>query len=182
VCKILHVKTPKDEDHNAGNQTLLEGARRLGYVCKSVPQNITGSFADHRECGANCTVGCRGRSQADDAKTGRSGKMSGERAFLDEFLHLDPEQSKGGKANKVTVEILDKFEVKRVVFEEIPGVSGKKAIGVLGTVKDNDGTVHNAFVKASKVVVSAGALNSPCILLRSGLKVSFRRRRQNGIH
>lgn len=102
--------------------------------------------------------------------------MSGERAFLDEFLHLDPEQAKDGKANKITVEILDKFEVQRVVFEEIPGVSGKKAIGVLGTVKDNNGTTHNAFIKANKVIVSAGALNSPCILLRSGLKVSSTRR------
>lgn len=173
VCKILHVKTPQDQDHNVGNQTLLEGARRLGYVCKSVPQNITGSFADHRECGANCTVGCRGRSKADDAKTGRSGKMSGERAFLDEFLHLDPEQAKGGKSNKITVEILDKFEVQRVIFEEIPGVAGKKAIGVLGTVKGNDGTAHDAFIKANRVVISAGTLNSPCILLRSGLKVSL---------
>lgn len=173
VCKIMHVKTPQDHEHNIGNQTLLEGARRLGYLCKSVPQNITGTFAAHKECGASCTAGCRGRGEADDVKTGRSGKMSGERAFLDEFLHLDPESAENGrKRNKVTVDILDKFDVERIVFEETLGAA-KKAVGVMGTVKAKDGTLHKAFIKANRVVVAAGTLNSPCILLRSGLKVSY---------
>lgn len=170
VCKIMHVKTPQDHEHNVGNKTLLEGARRLGYLCKSVPQNITGTFAAHQECGASCTAGCRGRGEADDEKTGRSGKMSGERAFLDEFLRLDADADSAGPRRKVTVDILDKFDVERVVFEEGLG-SGRKAVGVAGTVKAQDGTVHKAFIKANRVVVAAGTLNSPCVLLRSGLKV-----------
>lgn len=170
VCKILHVKVPEEKDHNVGNLTLLEGARRLGYVCKSVPQNITGSFAAHKECGASCTAGCRGAGEADDVKTGRSGKMSGERAFLDEYLHLDPESGSGGR-RAVTVEVLDRFEVDRVVFEQAG--STKKAVGVMGTVKGADGVSHKAFVKANRVVIAAGTLNTPCVLLRSGLKVRF---------
>ncbi|KAJ9113986.1 hypothetical protein QFC22_005804 [Naganishia vaughanmartiniae] len=173
VCKILHVKTPEEQDHNVGNLTLLEGARRLGYVCKPVPQNITGTFAAHKECGASCTAGCRGSGEADDKKTGRSGKMSGERAFLDEYLQLDPE-SGGATRGGVTVEIMDKFEVDRVVFEQGSSAraSGavKKAVGVVGTVKGSDGVSYKAFIKANRVVVAAGTLNSPCVLLRSGLK------------
>jgi choline dehydrogenase-like flavoprotein len=179
------VKTPEEQDHNIGNLTLLEGARRLGYVCKPVPQNITGTFAAHRECGASCTAGCRGSDKADDVKTGRSGKMSGERAFLGEYLQLDPdgdadvdsESESGNKTQSqpraVTVEIMDKFEVDRVVFEPGSNASGavKKAVGVVGTVKGSDGTLHKAFIKANRVVVAAGTLNSPCVLLRSGLKV-----------
>ncbi|KAJ9091885.1 hypothetical protein QFC19_008911 [Naganishia cerealis] len=171
VCKVLHVKTPQDHEHNVGNKTLLEGARRLGYVCKAVPQNITGTFAAHKECGASCTAGCRGNGEADDAETGRSGKMSGERAFLDEYLHLDPKS--GNKSRKaLSVEILDKFEVDRVVFENGSTASGavKRAVGVIGSVKGADGTSHKAFIKANRVVVAAGTLNSPCVLLRSGLK------------
>ncbi|KAJ9120385.1 hypothetical protein QFC24_005342 [Naganishia onofrii] len=181
VCKILHVKTPEEQDHNIGNLTLLEGARRLGYVCKPVPQNITGTFAAHRECGASCTAGCRGSNKADDVKTGRSGKMSGERAFLGEYLQLDPDavadvESRNktkSQPRAVTVEIMDKFEVDRVVFEPGSNASGgavKKAVGVVGTVKGSDGTLHKAFIKANRVVVAAGTLNSPCVLLRSGLK------------
>lgn len=175
----MHVKTPQDHEHNVGNKTLLEGARRLGYLCKSVPQNITGTFAAHQECGASCTAGCRGRGEADDEKTGRSGKMSGERAFLDEFLNLNSESPDVAR-KKITVDILDKFDVERIVFEEVVG-AGRKAVGAMGTVKANDGTVHKAFIKANRVVVAAGTLNSPCVLLRSGLKVSSKPRQSENL-
>lgn len=175
----MHVKTPQDHEHNVGNKTLLEGARRLGYLCKSVPQNITGTFAAHKECGASCTAGCRGRGEADDEKTGRSGKMGGERAFLDEFLNLDSESHDSAR-KKITVDILDKFDVDRIVFEEVRG-SGRKAVGAMGTVKAKDGSVHKAFIKANRVVVAAGTLNSPCVLLRSGLKVSYEFRKSENV-
>lgn len=95
--------------------------------------------------------------------------MSGERAFLDEFLHLDATTTKDQGPRKVSVDILDRFEVRRVVFEK--GSGGQKAVGVVGSMRGDDGTVYEAFVRANRVVVAAGTLNSPCILLRSGLKV-----------
>lgn len=42
--------------HNHGNQKLLEGARRMGYAAKAVPQNTNGN---EHYCG-HCALGCSG--------------------------------------------------------------------------------------------------------------------------
>ena len=58
----------------------------------------------------------------------------------------------------------------------------KKAVGVVGTwtARDGDGFVHSPAkersqrvvrIEAKRVVVSAGSLNSPLLLMRSGLEV-----------
>lgn len=139
--------------HNFGNKALLEGARKLGYHAKAVPQNTGG--AEHY-CG-HCTVGC-----------GAAQKQGPVVAWL-------PDAAKAG------AKFLEGFEVHHVIFDESTGT--KKAVGVKGTWTSRnskggvDGplsgkTVREVIVRAKKVVISAGTLWSPIILLKSGLTVS----------
>jgi len=165
VERSLKVQLPKPEDHNLANSTLLEGSRRLGYACKVVPQNIGGTFERHARCGANCTIGCRGYLEGD----GGDGKMSGCRVFLKPLLEAT---AKGqDSSSRVTLEGVDGFNIERVLFEDEKNKT--RAIGAIGTLDTGDeGGKVRLVVLADRTVISAGTMNSPAILLRSGLKVS----------
>jgi hypothetical protein len=156
VEQHLGVQTPTLEEHNAANICLIEGAKKLGYTCKPVPQNISGSFDHHKKCGASCTIGCRGHTGVDE----KAGKMSGCRAFIAPAMK---------EKNGPVVKGLEGFDVEKVVFDpENP----KRASGVVGWVRRGEGR-RRVLVKAKIIVVSAGTLNSPAVLLRSGVKVSL---------
>jgi choline dehydrogenase-like flavoprotein len=121
----------------------------LGYSVKAVPQNISGTFSEHSTCGASCTIGCRGYKK-DEIK----GKMSGSRAFLQPAME-------GGHS----VQALEGVEVEKILFE------GDRAVGAIGW-RAKRGKKEKIQVKADIIVVSAGTLHTPAILLRSGLQVS----------
>lgn len=53
--------------------------------------------------------------------------------------------------------------VERVLIEK------GTAVGVIGTIRDEAGHTHNLTVRAQIVVIAAGALHTPSILMRSGL-------------
>lgn len=141
VCDRMGVSTEHIE-HNHGNRVLLEGARRLGYSAKAVPQNTGGS---KHACGY-CTLGC-----------GSAEKQGPVMSWL-------PDAARAG------AQFIEGYEVKNVIFEE--AAMGKAAVGVRGIWKSRDQqTVREVIVRAKRTVISAGSLWSPLILLRSGLKV-----------
>ncbi|KAK2630194.1 hypothetical protein QTJ16_001014 [Diplocarpon rosae] len=150
VCHRMGAST-EHVRHNYGNQVLLEGARKLGYHAKAVPQNTGGT---EHYCG-HCTLGCG------------SGQKQG------------PGVSWLPDAAKAGAEFVEGLTVDHVVFDEANGA--KKAVGVTGKwVSRNssggvDGpssgkTVREVIVRAKKVIISCGSLWSPIILLNSGLK------------
>ncbi|KAJ5266519.1 hypothetical protein N7478_009327 [Penicillium angulare] len=151
VCDRMGVNT-EHVKHNRQNNVILEGARKLGYSAKTVPQN-TGN--EEHYCG-HCTMGC--------ASTGKKGPTE---SFLADAARAGATFIEGFKADKVL------FETNR---------SGKKAAtGVKGTWTSRDqylgfsgsgATTRKVIIKAKKVVVSSGTLQSPLLLLRSGLKNS----------
>lgn len=154
VCHRMGVSTDHIR-HNFGNRILLEGARKLGYHAKAVPQNTGG--AEHY-CG-HCGLGC-----------GAAQKQGPVATWL-------PDAGKAG------AKFAEGFKVEKVLFDESSG--GRKAVGVRGTWTSRnkqgglDGplserTVREVIVKAKKVIVSCGTLWSPIILLNSGLKVGKR--------
>lgn len=150
VCDRMGVNTEHIK-HNPGNNVILEGARKLGYAAKAVPQN-TGN-AEHY-CGY-CTLGC--------ASCGKKGPTE---TFL-----VD-----AAKAGAVFIE---GFKADKVLFDRKSGK--RKASGVAGTWTSRDsylgvngsGSVQRkVIINAKKVVVSSGTLHSPLLLMRSGLKNS----------
>jgi choline dehydrogenase-like flavoprotein len=127
---------------NHANRVLVEGAERLGYQAKVVPQNVGGS---EHYCGY-CTLGCW--------KGEKKGPVNG----------WFPEAAKQG------VKFVEGMQVERVIFEEEK--KGKVARGVKGVWTPREGEKVQVVVKAKKVVVSCGTLWSPVVLMNSGIKVS----------
>ena len=138
--------------HNKANATLLEGARRLGWNARAVPQNTGGK---EHYCGY-CTYGC-----------GACEKQGPAVSFL-------PDAARSGAT------FVEGFEVQRVLFEKTKNGRGRKAVGVQGvwTSKDAHGGVadessritRNVTIRSRAVIVSAGTLQSPLLLLRSGIR------------
>ena len=139
--------------HNHRNEILLEGARKLGYSAKAVPQNTAGK---EHFCG-HCGLGC-----------GPAEKQGPAVSWL-------PDAGIAG------AKFMEGFEVEKVLFDESSHT--KKAIGVKGiwTSRNSRGgvdgplsgrVVKEVTVKAKKVIVSCGTIRSPIVLMNSGLKVS----------
>ena len=146
--------------HNHGNETILEGARKLGWHAKAVPQNTGGN---EHYCG-HCSLGC-----------GAAQKQGPVVSWL-------PDAAKSG------AKFIEGFKVDHVIFDETNGT--KKAIGVKGTWTSrnsqggtdgalDDRKVREIIVKSKKVIISSGTLWSPIILMNSGLKVSNSEKLQN---
>ncbi|KAF2735655.1 long-chain fatty alcohol dehydrogenase [Polyplosphaeria fusca] len=147
VCERMGVSTEHIQQNRA-NELLMEGARRLGYTHKAVPQNTGG--AQHN-CG-HCTFGC-----------GSCEKQGPVVSFL-------PDAARAGAM------FIEGFHAEKVLFSNINGE--KVATGVRGTwiSRDVNGGVageptckREVIIKAKRVIVSAGTMQSPLLLLRSGL-------------
>lgn len=132
--------------HNHGNETLLEGSRKLGFTAREAPQNTGGK---PHYCG-QCHLGC---------------SSAGKRGPAVSWL---PEAAGAG------AEFMDGFRVDRVVFDEdgktAIGVEGEWTERESGEGEER--VKRRVRVRAKKVIISAGALRSPLLLEDSGIQVS----------
>ncbi|KAF1981509.1 long chain fatty alcohol oxidase [Aulographum hederae CBS 113979] len=147
VCARMGVSADYIE-HNKSNDVLLSGARKLGWSAKAVPQN-TGGKAHY--CGT-CTMGC-----------GSCEKQGPVVSFL-------PDASRAG-AN-----FIEGFNVEKIIFKTIHGVKTATGVSGLWTARDEYGGVslpnrrtRPVIINAKRVVASAGTLQTPLLLKRSGL-------------
>ena len=148
VCARMGVSTEHIE-HNKTNSVLLESARKLGYSAKAVPQNTGGN---QHFCGY-CMYGC-----------GSAEKQGPVVSFL-------PDAARAG------ARFVEGFDAQEILFDNL---SGKKtAIGVKGLwksrdtnggVSGSDFTTRSVIIKARRIIVSCGTLQSPLLLMRSGLR------------
>ncbi|KAI2469770.1 long-chain fatty alcohol dehydrogenase [Annulohypoxylon bovei var. microspora] len=152
VSDFMHLGEANPQ-HNHANRVLLEGSKKLGWRAQTCLRNTT---ADHH-CGSRCGNGCRASKKQGPAVT---------------WL---PDAVKAG------AQCIEGFEVSEVLFEDKGHDGFKEAIGVVGkwTSRDEDGGFKNELksniqrlvhIKARKVIVSTGTLNTPLVLSRSGLK------------
>lgn len=148
VCERMGVNTHCIE-HNYANRVILDGARKLGYAAKEVPQN-TGN-AEHY-CGY-CMMGC---------------PSAGKKGPTESFL---------ADAAKAGATFIEGFHADQVLFSTKKGE--RVATGVKGTwtsrdsylgTNSRDAVTRKVVVNAKKVLVSCGTLQSPLLLLRSGIK------------
>ena len=147
VCERMGV-SDKHIHHNHTNRVIAEGARKLGYNVRSVPQNTNGK---QHYCGY-CSFGC---ASAD--KQGPS-------------VSWLPDAARAG------AQFVEGFEALEVLFETTDGQ--KRATGVKGTWRSRDSkggtngadrTMRSVIIKAKRTIVSCGSMQSPLLLLRSGL-------------
>ncbi|KAK5664161.1 hypothetical protein OQA88_376 [Cercophora sp. LCS_1] len=152
VCKFMGVVSGDNVKQTHRGKVLLEGSRRLGWAAEVCPQNSGG--AEHW-CG-HCHLGC-----------GSGDKQGPAISWL-------PHAGRNG------AKFVEGFAVEQILWDEKAGWGEKKAVGVRGTWLSRDAqgenvgpererTKRTVVVKAKKVIVSAGTLNSPVILTKSGL-------------
>jgi choline dehydrogenase-like flavoprotein len=140
VCERLNVGT-SESGYNANNGALRRGCESLGWAWRQIPRNARG--CDPAQCGY-CMFGCR-----------RGGKQGTAVTFL-----ADAQESGD-------VTIVPNCRVTRVTRER------GRATGVRAVARDADSAMGTEFlvtVRAPLVVVAAGALETPALLLRSGLQ------------
>lgn len=154
VCGFMGVADAKYQSQRG--RVVLDGARKLGWEAKPAPQNC----GDREHPCGHCHLGC-----------GSGGKQGPAVSWL-------PDAARNG------AKFMEGFRAERVLFEEVDGE--KRATGVMGrwTSRDkNGGTIgpsservtREVVIKAKRVIVSSGSLQSPLLLKRSGLKVSIHR-------
>ncbi|KAI5480800.1 long chain fatty alcohol oxidase [Pseudohyphozyma bogoriensis] len=140
--------------HNKPNQILVSSAKKLGYHIDNIPQNTNGN---PHPCGF-CSFGCASCEKQggtvtwlQDAAEAGARFMVG--ATVEQLLFAASSTSP-----KPTLETLDNFT---------PTTTRRRCIGAL--VKSSTGALGIVLAKEA-VVVSGGSLNSPAILIKSGLK------------
>jgi choline dehydrogenase-like flavoprotein len=146
---------------NKNNQLLHAAATRCGLSPEKIPRNVTGCT----DCGS-CCFGCSSRS-----------KQSTWELMLKTISGTDPSHN-GGRKQRL-LHVLPDCDVGRVLFDESAG--RRRAVGVeaLQTTYTTDekfvrvaSSRRVLTVKAKVVCCSAGALHTPAVLLRSGLRNS----------
>ena len=129
--------------HNAANRALIDGCEALGWGVRTAPQNLRRTGAE--EAGWTCFG---------DREVNKQGGLA---------TYLADAAAAGAT-------FVDEARVQRLTFDEggDGGYFGPlRATGVVATTAEG-GTLT---LRASRcVVVAAGALHSPCLLLRSGLR------------
>ncbi|KAH0741304.1 hypothetical protein KY290_034347 [Solanum tuberosum] len=142
VCEKMGVQS-EIEDEGFQNMILRKGCQELGYPVETIPRNAP---SDHY-CGW-CSMGCK-----DGKKKGTA-----------ETWLVDLVKSGNGA-------ILPECEALEVIHEEKNDNSGKsKAIGVAFAFQNIEGMREICMVKSKVTIVACGALSTPSLLKRSGLK------------
>ncbi|KAJ1426748.1 hypothetical protein B484DRAFT_450537 [Ochromonadaceae sp. CCMP2298] len=158
---------------NRNNGLLWESAQKMGYCPEKIPRNVKGCV----DCG-HCCNGCP-----------YGAKQSTPTALLEPLLLECAAAREAGDRGGISLAVIPHCHVDKVLYEK--GEGGLRAVGVEATVrvmksapglgvserlqqqmqqKADPHEVRRLRVKAAVVVCAAGALHTPALLLRSGLK------------
>ncbi|KAH8923692.1 hypothetical protein BT69DRAFT_1218738 [Atractiella rhizophila] len=158
VCERVGVT--RDVKHGRANQMLIEGARKAGYDVNVLPQNSAGKT---HKCGF-CTFGCPSGTKNGTVNTYLSDANKAGAKFL---LEHEVERVLFCSSTDPTYPSLEATEKELEQFSYSPWYGRTRAVGAI--VKDKEGK-KKVIVAKKGVIVSAGALHSPAVLLRSGIK------------
>ena len=133
----------RDFKHNPQNQALLDGAQALGYRAENIPMNL--------------------RFPA-DLSPDLAWQASGYSCYGDAFgIKQGAVQTFLRDAVQQGATLLPNTDVHKITIEK--GV----ATGAEAQVRRPDGTSITLTIRAKRVVVSAGSLHTPVLLLKSGV-------------
>mmetsp|Transcript_10605 Transcript_10605/g.14966 ORF Transcript_10605/g.14966 Transcript_10605/m.14966 type:complete len:949 (+) Transcript_10605:19-2865(+) len=144
------------QQHNRANKLFLKACKNMRYVASATGNN----FVDP-------TLNSAGYTTLGDKYGNKQGTLV---TFLKDAI-------KNGQGR---TKILENCTVERILHDKYNcnnhdmkrKSSGRKAVGVLAKVKDNlNNKEYSITILAKKcVILSAGSLNTPCVMLRSGFK------------
>ncbi|KAL1556927.1 long-chain-alcohol oxidase [Salvia divinorum] len=142
VCEKMNVQSEIDEE-GMQNEVLRRGCVKLGYPTENIPRNAA---ADHY-CGW-CCLGCR-----DGRKRGAA-----------ETWLVDLAESKNGAI------LTDCEALKVITIAKKNGVKKRAAAGVAFQFKTAEGREEIGVIQARVTVSACGAICTPPLLRRSGLR------------
>ncbi|KAA8629797.1 hypothetical protein SMACR_01933 [Sordaria macrospora] len=159
VCEFMGVVGGDDVRQSYRGQKLLDGSRKLGYAAQVCPQNSGGK---EHWCG-HCHLGCASAEKQGPAVSWLPAAAKRGATFMEGF-----------SADRI---LWDESESSLSWFGFGGNNNKRRAVGVEGTwtARDTKGGVtgeqktRKVIIKAKKVIVAAGTLNSPLILQKSGL-------------
>lgn len=126
--------------HNSQNQALWDASQKMNHKIGVIPQNMEAPQDGDYRKFGYSPYGCQYGLKKSMTNT-----------------HLQAAHDKGAR-------ILVNTEIDRVIFEN------DIAKGVEGIFTNPDGKKYKVKIHAKKVIVAAGAIHTPAILLRSGLQ------------
>ncbi|MEL6823102.1 MAG: GMC family oxidoreductase N-terminal domain-containing protein, partial [Calditrichota bacterium] len=126
--------------HNPQNQALVKGSQQLGYDIKPIPRNSSGCAEDECIRCGYCGFGCE-----------RGAKQGTLKTYLQ-------------RAYDCGARILTNSEIDRIV------VRNGEAVGAEAIAKDENGFPVRIFIKAEKIILAAGSIHTPAVLMRSGIE------------
>ncbi|GAA5874602.1 hypothetical protein JCM16303_002918 [Sporobolomyces ruberrimus] len=143
--------------HNKANTILVDSSKKLGYPIARIPQN-TGGY--EHSCGF-CGYGCTSSEKQGGVITFlRDAAERGAKFFIETTVDRLLFAATPSANLPTSLSEIDKYT---------PTSSRKHCLGAL--IKDKNGNL--AIIRARQaVVVSAGTIHSPAVLMRSGLKNS----------
>jgi len=156
VCNRMGV-SDKHLKHNKANNILVDSSKKLGYPISRIPQNTGGYEHNCGFCGYGCTSS---EKQGGVITFLRDAAERGAKFFIETSVERLLFGSTPSAKLPSSLSEIDKFT---------PTSSRKHVLGAL--IKDKNGNL--ALIRARQaVVVSAGTIHSPAVLIRSGLKNS----------
>ncbi|GAA5895388.1 hypothetical protein JCM8208_005995 [Rhodotorula glutinis] len=155
VCERMGV-SDEHLEHNRPNTMLVDGSKKLGYPISKIPQNTGGNKHACGFCGFGCVYGEKQGGTVTWLKdAAEHGAKFLVKTTVERLLFAS-----SPTAALPTPDTLDKYT---------PTASRRHCIGAL--IRDSEDRL--ALVRAREsVVVSAGTIHSPAVLMRSGLKNS----------
>ncbi|KAF3927038.1 hypothetical protein ABW21_db0209037 [Orbilia brochopaga] len=154
VSGVGQVKPWTDLEHNPSNAALMKGSHRLGEQYVSVPQNIAGNPDAHSKiCGVFCSISCKGAGLDTPCRGGKQGVA---RTYL-------------ARARDRGARFVQGFEADKILFDNKGNVTGVEGLW-RASPDEPAGTGKKVIISAKKVICSGGTLNTPAVLLRSGLR------------
>ncbi|KAF5184348.1 Long-chain-alcohol oxidase fao4a [Thalictrum thalictroides] len=141
ICERMGVHEPDLQKEGLSNQVLRKGCLELGYPVNTIPCNAP---PDH-SCGW-CNLGCK------------DGKKKG----TQETWLVDMATSGNGV-------ILPKCRASKILYDKKTGYRNK-AKGVVFEFEKENGKKETHLVMSKVTIVASGALNTPALLVKSGLR------------
>lgn len=144
VEQATHIDT-RESQHNAQNLALACGAAKLGWDTSVIPRNSDGCLVDQCKSCGYCCFGCQ-----------RGSKRSTLKTYLE-------------RAVACGAQIFPDTEAHRIIIER--GLAtGIHAIQRQTNTLTGNTHIAEFTIKAKIVVVAAGSIHTPALLLRSGLQ------------
>ncbi|MEI6407760.1 MAG: GMC family oxidoreductase [Bacteroidota bacterium] len=126
--------------HNRNNQHLISGSIALGQEVNEIAKNSSHCNHDDAYRCGWCGFGCK-----------QGNKQSSLKTFIQD-------------ATDHGAKILDRTSIDRLIF------NGNNIQGAIGIHTDINGKQTHVRIEAKRVIVSAGSIHSPALLLRSGIR------------